>query len=240
MNTQINLIKELAMHECLDSLCTAKAEMDFINRYSLKGVKWSNDKNKRIEIFSRNKNIKSASDLAEWREIHSLLDESEFEVYLDFAIKREYVLLDLIKKNGETLYLKYKDKLDRVLYSLIRVKTSALSMQLFYEIESGERSFSQAAKEFGNGPESKTNGIVGPVDLTTPHKEIAARLRTANPGIIFTPFKADEWFVILRLEYRYESEYNEQTKMFLAKLLLNSQLKKMSQGIRQSLIVQSK
>ena len=98
MNTQINLIKELAMHECLDSLCTAKAEMDFINRYSLKGVKWSNDKNKKIEIFSRNKNIKSASDLAEWREIHSLLDESEFEVYLDFAIKREYVLLDLIKK----------------------------------------------------------------------------------------------------------------------------------------------
>ena len=113
-------------------------------------------------------------------------------------------------------------------------------MQLFYEIESGERSFSQAAKEFGNGPESKTNGIVGPVDLTTPHKEIAARLRTANPGIIFTPFKADEWFVILRLEYRYESEYNEQTKMFLAKLLLNSQLKKRSQEIRQSLLAESK
>ena len=39
----------------------------------------------------------------------------------------------------------------------------------------------------GIGPESKTQGIVGPVDLTTPHSEIAARLRTAAARQLLNP-----------------------------------------------------
>ena len=86
----------------------------------------------------------------------------------------------LITTSGESLYLRYKDKLDRVLYSLLRVEDPCLCRELFYAIEAGELGFGEAARLHSSGPEAKTQGIVGPVDLTTPHPEIASRLRTAR------------------------------------------------------------
>ena len=104
--------------------------------------------------------------------------------------------------------------------------------KLCYEIESRELEFGDAATH-SCGPESKTQGIIGPVDLTTPHPEVAARLRTASTRQLFTPFKADNWFSIIRLEYRFESEYNEKTKQFLGNLLLNSKTNDLVKTISQ-------
>ena len=140
---------------------------------------------------------------------------------------------EILKNVGESLFLRYKDRLDRVLYSLIRVESEDLAYKLYYEIESRELEFGDAAATHSCGPESKTQGIIGPVDLTTPHPEIAARLRTASTRQLFTPFKADNWFSIIRLEYRFESEYNEKTKQFLGNLLLNSKTNDLVKTISQ-------
>ena len=111
----------------------------------------------------------------------------------------------LITTSGESLYLRYKDKLDRVLYSLLRVEDPCLCRELFYAIEAGELGFGEAARLHSSGPEAKTQGIVGPVDLTTPHPEIASRLRTAQAGQLIGPFEADQWHTLIRLEYRFDS-----------------------------------
>ena len=130
----------------------------------------------------------------------------------------------LVTASGESLFLRYKDKLDRVLYSLIRVKDPFQAQELYYSIEAGEITFSDASVRFSSGPEAKTQGLVGPVDLTTPHPEIAARLRTAQPGYLFPPFLADEWSTIIRLEYRFDSEYDDKTKAFLEDICFKSQV----------------
>ena len=236
MTDSNQIIRDLCKYELLNALCKERAEMQYVLDYPLKGVKWPNNKLDRHNLFLKDKKIQSADELVEWRQSHSLNEDRDFDEYVDYALKRKYVLLDVVKKSGESLYLKYKDKLDRVLYSLIRVEDKAFATNLYYEIESGEKDFGSAATQHSQGPEAKTNGIVGPVDLTTPHKEISARLRTAKPGLLIEPFEADHWFILLRLEYRFKSEYNEQTKLFLGKLVLGMQSKKLSQQVFQSYI----
>jgi hypothetical protein len=112
------------------------------------------------------------------------------------AWRRAELREQLVTASGESLYLRYKDKLDRVLYSLLRVADSGLCQELSYAIEAGEITFAEAATQHSNGPEAKTQGIVGPVDLTTPHPEVAARyvrpilegmVLTIEPGIYVRP-----------------------------------------------------
>ena len=150
--------------------------------------------------------------------------------------RRKELREQLVTASGETLYLRYKDKLDRVLYSLLRVNDSGLCQELFYAIEAGEISFAEAATRHSSGPEAKTQGIVGPVDLTTPHPEIASRLRTAQAGHLIGPFQADEWNTLIRMEYRFDSEYDDTTKRFLEEICFKSQIGSDIQNDLQDLI----
>jgi len=138
--------------------------------------------------------------------------------------RRTELRSQLITTSGESLYLRYKDKLDRVLYSLLRVPDPCLCRELFYAIEAGEISFGEAARLHSSGPEAKTQGIVGPVDLTTPHPEIASRLRTAQAGQLIGPFEADQWHTLIRLEYRFDSEYDAHTHKFLEEVSFKSKI----------------
>lgn len=138
--------------------------------------------------------------------------------------RREELRSKMSDTSSESLYLRYKDNLDRVLYSLIRVEDPGLCRELFYAIEAEEISFGEAARLHSKGPEAKTQGIVGPVDLTTPHPEIASRLRTAHPGQLIGPFEAAEWHTLLRLEYRFDSEYDAHTQNFLEEMNFKSRI----------------
>ena len=123
----------------------------------------------------------------------------------------------------ESLFLRFKDRLDRVLYGLIRVDNEALARDLFFAIEAGELRFGEAARLHSSGPEARTEGIVGPVDLATPHPEISSRLRVASPGELILPFKLEQWHIILRLDYRFEASLDSDTRQFLRDLSLRSQ-----------------
>ena len=77
---------------------------------------------------------------------------------------------------------------------------------------------------------------MGPVDLTTPHPEVAARLRTAQAGHLIGPFQADDWHTLVRMEYRFDSEYDDNTKRFLEEICFKSQIGTDIQSDLQALI----
>ena len=106
-----------------------------------------------------------------------------------------------------------------------------ISTDILKKIESGEIEFGEAAKKYSDGPEAKTQGIIGPCDLTVPHPDISSRLRTASPKQLFKPFLIDKWVAILRLEYRFDSEFNNNTKEILGKLIFGSKIKPISSEI---------
>lgn len=226
-----SLIDRIMLHELLTPLARGEAEIEYINNFPLKGSKWISNSEVQKEALMKELNIRDASSMEDWRKNHNLVSEDKFSKYVEYRAKRRLVISEILKNVGETLFLRYKDRLDRVLYSLIRVETEDLAYKLYYEIESREVEFGDMAEAHSCGPEAKTQGIIGPVDLTTPHPEIAARLRTATARQLFSPFKVDEWFSIIRLEYRFESEYNEKTQQFLGNLLLGTKTSEITKTI---------
>ncbi len=228
------LMQQVALHGLLQSLVRAQAEFEFVDQFELDDELQPIDDEQAVSSLIKDLKIPNQQALQSWRSSHLLnTNDDDFVSYAHNRLKRKRVIDKLITGNGESLFLRYKDRLDRVLYSLIRVESEDLAYNLYYSIESGELEFGAAAESHSCGPESKTQGIIGPVDLTTPHPEVAARLRTASARQLFSPFRADEWTAIVRLEYRFDSSFDDSTKDFLGGLLLGSKSKEIGDQIAQ-------
>ena len=226
------MLRRLALYELLDPLCKTQGESAYIASYKIENDTPKISDEEAIESLCKNSGSQDIEQFKEWAMIHGLDKKEDLISHAQEQQKRKAVINDLLKGCGESLFLRYKDRLDRVLYSLIRVESSEQAHHLFYSIEANEIEFGDAAAQFSIGPESKTQGIIGPVDLTTPHPEIAARLRTAKPRQLFPPFGADQWHAVIRLEYRFDSEYDEKTRQFLGALVLSAKAQDITKQIK--------
>lgn len=126
----------------------------------------------------------------------------------------------------ESYYLRRKRELDRVIYSLIRTKNVGQAQELFFRIQDDGQDFASLAKEFSQGPEAETGGVVGPVELTVPHPQIAQLLMTAQQGKVLAPVRIGEWVVILRLERYIPAQLDMNTARRLIEELFNNWLNK--------------
>ena len=100
----------------------------------------------------------------------------------------------------ESYFLNRKSQLDRVIYSLIRTQDPGIVQELYFRILEGEQTFADLAREYSQGPEAETGGLIGPVELSTPHPAISQMLRLSQPGQLCPPTRLGEWFLIVRLE----------------------------------------
>ena len=105
---------------------------------------------------------------------------------------------------AEARFLARKDQLDRVVYSLLRVRDVFLARELYLRIAGGEANFADLAAQYSQGPEAETKGIVGPVSMRQAHPALSERLRTSQPGQLLEPFSIEQWWLVARLE-RYEA-----------------------------------
>ena len=122
---------------------------------------------------------------------------------------------------AEAHFLTRKNQLDRVVYSLLRVKDPYLAHELYLRIDAREANFADLAAQYSEGPEKKTNGIVGPVPLTQAHPALAERLRTTHAGALMTPFKVAEWWLVARLESYTPASFDAATAERMADELFN-------------------
>lgn len=124
----------------------------------------------------------------------------EWQVLLPVRIKR-YCAKNFGMK-AEARFLAQKQQLDKVVYSLLRVKDGSLARELYLRISGREATFAEVARSHSQGPERDTCGIVGPVALTQSHPLLAERLRTSDPGETMPPFLVGEWWLVARVEKR--------------------------------------
>jgi hypothetical protein len=61
-------------------------------------------------------------------------------------------------------FLKRKDQLDLVCYSMIRVKSRSTANELYLRISENESTFEEIASDYSEGPEKNTKGNIGPYD----------------------------------------------------------------------------
>jgi parvulin-like peptidyl-prolyl isomerase len=126
---------------------------------------------------------------------------------------------------AEAHFLDRKNQLDRVVYSLLRVRDGFLARELYLRISEGEANFADLAAEFSLGKEKDTKGIVGPVPLTQAHPILAEVLRTSQSGELHQPIRIDEWFLVVRLESFTPASLDPATEGQMARELFEQSLK---------------
>lgn len=133
----------------------------------------------------------------------------------------------------EAYFLQSKGKLDRVVYSLIRTKDGGIAQELYFRIQEQEGTFAELAKQYSQGAEAQTGGLVGPVELNVPHPKISQMLTTSKPGQLWPPTQVGEWYIILRLEKYISAQLDPPTQQRLLNDLFNSWLQ---EQIKQKII----
>ncbi|MCW6035089.1 peptidylprolyl isomerase [Spirulina subsalsa FACHB-351] len=123
---------------------------------------------------------------------------------MDWLVKRQ---LRLGKFKEETWGAQVEEEFrnhshvyDQVLFSLIQSEAVEVVQELYFRLQEGEASFSELSTQYSQGPEARTNGLVGPLELRNIHPRLAQMLRISQPGQISPPFRVDQWLVIVRLE----------------------------------------
>jgi parvulin-like peptidyl-prolyl isomerase len=123
-----------------------------------------------------------------------------------------------------------KPQLDRVVYSLLRVKDPGLARELWFRIKEGEASFAELAPRYASGNEVYTAGIVGPVALGAMHPALAGILKSARPGELLKPFSVAEWYLVARVDHHLPAEFDEPMKAQMIEELMQHWLEERAHG----------
>lgn len=97
-------------------------------------------------------------------------------------------------------FLERKQQLDRVIYSLICTKDFCVAQELYFRVKEGEQSFDELAREYSQGPEAQTGGLIGPVEIGSIHPNLAKMLISSDVGQVQNPTVIGDWIVLVRLE----------------------------------------
>lgn len=161
-----------------------------------------------LETFCQQQQLTSPEAQSAWLQNQSMtLEELE-----ELAIRP--MLLEKFKTatwghRVESYFLKRKTSLDQAIYSLIRSKDKELIQELYFRIQEGEQSFGELARQYSQGLEAHTGGIVGPVPLSQIHPVIAKILSTSQPAQLWSPIYLEGWFVIIRLEKLFPAQLDQ-------------------------------
>jgi glycosyltransferase involved in cell wall biosynthesis/parvulin-like peptidyl-prolyl isomerase len=176
-------------------------------------------------------------------EQHQLTSEAERQAWLQQQGMTETQFLDLATRNLriekfkqatwgtklESHFRKLKPKLDQIIYSLIRIRDAAVAQELYFRLIEGEQSFAELARQYSEGSEAQTGGLIGPVAMSTPHPRLARILAVSQPGQLSPPTNVGDWWVIVRLEKFIPARLDESMRQRLLNEQFSSWLKEQLQ-----------
>jgi hypothetical protein len=116
----------------------------------------------------------------------------------------------------EELFLSSSGGRDLVIYSMLRVRDRGLARELYLRLSEGELAFPEAARHYGEGPEARGQGVIGPMrmGLLQP-QQLADWLRSLQQGEISRVQQLGEWNLILRLEHLTSSRLDDETRLVM-------------------------
>ena len=158
--------------------------------------------------FMKKEGIKNKDELANWLKINSI-SEKEISKQLYINLKLEKFKRATFDDKVEDIFLKTKKNLDRVTYSLLRVKSKTKASELFIRLSEEEATFPELASKYSEGVEQVLHGLVGPMELGKVNPNIAERLLSSSPGQLWPPFELEGWWILIRFERLIAASLNE-------------------------------
>ena len=149
--------------------------------------------------FLKSNRITNAEALQLWLQVEGI-SEQVMSKRLYFSLQIDQFKEQKFGSLVESVFLERKSQLDRVLYSLIRVKNREKATELHLKLTEEEATFSELASSYTEGLEKEMNGLLGPMELGSLNPSISERLKISQPGQLWPPFESNGWWVLLRLE----------------------------------------
>jgi parvulin-like peptidyl-prolyl isomerase len=165
--------------------------------------------------FRKRQQLEDPDDLAAYLRDRGMT-QADLEWQLELPLRIEAHCREHFLHKAEAHFLERKNQLDQVVYSLLRVKDRFMAQELYLRIRGEEANFADLAARYAEGPEQRTNGIVGPVPLTQAHPALAERLRTSAPGQLLEPFPIADWWLVVRLESYTPASFDDVTSERMA------------------------
>ncbi|MDZ8094884.1 MAG: peptidylprolyl isomerase [Nostoc sp. DedQUE05] len=152
-----------------------------------------------LEQFYQQWDLTTEQKIQDWCLCYGMTQE-QLELFATRKLRVEKFKQQTWGHQLESYFLKYKRHFDKVIYSLIRTDSRGTANELFFRITEGEQSFSELAREYSQGTEADTNGIIGPVELGTITPNFAKLLCTSQVGIVQPPVPFGDSWIIIRVE----------------------------------------
>jgi parvulin-like peptidyl-prolyl isomerase len=144
--------------------------------------------------------LTSKSERQEWLELYEMTPE-QLE-----ALATRGLRIEKFKRTTwgggklESYFLTRKSLLDKVIYSLIQTRDVGVANEIYFRIQDREQSFGELARQYSQGSEAQTGGLLGPVELGKISSNLAQMLYISQTGQLWPPTRLGEWIVIVRLE----------------------------------------
>lgn len=161
-----------------------------------------------LKTFCQHHSLHTAEQMQAWQTQHQISTEQMAAIALRNAKVARYKE-ETWGPQVESYFLQRKTQLDRVLYSLIRTKDPSLAQELYFRLNDDGEPFVDLAKQYSEGQEAQTGGLIGPVELSVPHPILARMLSVSQPGQLWSPTPIGEWYVIARLEKFVPAQFDE-------------------------------
>ena len=169
--------------------------------------------------------LKDDAALDSWL-LKSNLNKDKFFEKITYPMKINKYSLENFGHMTNTRFLKRKEDLDIVTYSLIRVQDQFLAQELYFQILDDESRFGELASQYSNGQEKITKGVVGPVSITQGHPVLQDKLKNSQIGILNPPILIANTWAIIKLESKQDCTLNDEIELLLAKEIFNESINK--------------
>ena len=213
----------LHRNKLLKSLIKEEIIRNFISKVEIE----DNFKAKVISEFKKklfiNNGINNENSFKTWLDKNKIL-ESDLEEIALYSVRCKLYSKNKFEHQADGRFLERKTQLDRVVYSLIRLKDLYKAQEMYLRIAGNEADFGELATMFSEGPENKSRGIVGPVSMEQAHPELVNILKTSKPGEVQPPVKVGESYVVVRLESYVPAILNDTMRRKMEEELFNIQI----------------
>ncbi len=181
-NLMPQFLCESIINYAIDSITCTQAEIDCA-----------------LDQFYQHWDLTTEEKIKCWRLLYNLTQE-QLELLATRKLRIEKLKQAMWGQQIESYFLKRKRQLDKVIYSLIRTENRGTANELFFRITEGEDSFAELAREYSQGPEADTCGIIGPLELGSLTPNFAQLLYTSQVGVVQSPVTLGNLWVIVRVE----------------------------------------
>lgn len=190
-------------------------------------------KNEQIHFFNsflKDNNIEGKESLAKWL-VDNGLDDKRLDTMLFERLQVDLFKKAMFNDKVDNYFLERKELLDRVMYSVLRVKDKNQATELFIQIEEKEASFSELVSSYSIGSEKNFNGIIGPVEYGRLDQNLRERLKISKNGQLWPPFEFKGNWLVIRLEKNLPCKLDDNMKSKIINLMYEEWINKKVLGL---------